>query len=759
MYSWLVWIAFTLVAIVLGLIAYCFSLRVLRMAAAFVALVTAAYLTWYGLTHPGKSPGGLSDAFTQGTGVLIRAFFLLQPAPPKSHLPGSGWIGWLAIAVLLVIGYRQLEALSQHCHARCLDTSELIPARQTERSGGGKDALTDAQPHAQQIDTSGDGKGALTDVQRHDRLAAELKFWLPAVEVRSPAIFPGGSRSSALASIAEASGVNGSGLAGAIIRFFGMLWPSPRRVRVRVWVKGAAVPAKVGALTKVAVCLDDPGTGASIGTKTLAAATLDNAACAAAGYVAQRIFAADPTAPPWCIGLADGGDLAAMLLARHERAYPETKKKIKQARDTRIGFLEKVAFSSQCAGVARYELAHLYDLTGNHFGALALHAINREQHPRFYRGRYRLAMSLEMIASLDPEKRMSKDERDIFNDILRILDRWDGTADDSKKHRVEDGESVLSDPLRSYLLEAAQQELREIGRYLTLRDVIWQSFWHRNERGVLKPYWRPRHRQSFHDGVYLAQLLVAVRQASNKKEAEPLPHGLARLLPAVQRAWNARPKRHGPIQLLVAVRQALKTDPLPRPRKVLRIATAIADDSSCIAKVLRIPYTPGRPWAPGHRPPRMVKRLRTRLRPRQYSTPSWPAAYNLACVYAAICADPDQLEACMHKTGDDRAPDDAEQMKRQLQTTLAGQVVTSLEFAITNPECEMERPSEWIAHDPDFAWLRSRCDQFPQFKNFLDTQERRDYSPCTIQHGAAAAQAPTQNNPVSKQIAGVGRAG
>ena len=144
--------------------------------------------------------------------------------PPGHHIPEPGQIGWLIIAVLLVIGYRELEAWSLHCHARCLDTSALTRARQ------------DHPP--------GDGKDVLTDMQRHDRLAAELKFRLPAVEVRAPAILPGGSRSSALASIAEASGVTGSGLAGAIIRFFGMLWPSPRRVRVRVWVEGAAGPGQ-----------------------------------------------------------------------------------------------------------------------------------------------------------------------------------------------------------------------------------------------------------------------------------------------------------------------------------------------------------------------------------------------------------------------------------------------------------------------------------------------------------------------------------
>ena len=298
-----------------------------------------------------------------------------------------------------MIGYRLLEALSQHCHARCLDTSELTHAQQTDPSGDGKGALTDVQRRDR---LAAELKGALTDVQRRDRLAAELKFWLPAVEVHAPAILPGGSRSTALASIAEASGVNGSGLAGAIIRFFGMLWPSPRRVRVRVWMDGDDRPVKIDAPTKVTVSLDDPGTGASIGTKTLAAGSLDDAACAAAGYVARRIFAGDPTAPPWSIGTADGGDLAAMLLARQVRVYPESEKEVKRARCTKIELLEEVADGSQRAGVARYELAHLHDLNGHHVKALKLHANNQEQYPRFYRGRYRLAMSLEMIASSDP---------------------------------------------------------------------------------------------------------------------------------------------------------------------------------------------------------------------------------------------------------------------------------------------------------------------------------------------------------------------
>ena len=154
-------------------------------------------------------------------------------------------------------------------------------------------------------------------------------------------ILPGGSRSSGLASIVEASGVSGSGLAGAIIRFFGVLWPGQRRVQVRVWVEGLPGKAKIKDVTTVTVSLQDPRTGASIATKTLAASDIDEAASVVAGYVARQIFAEDPTAPPWCTGAADGRDLAALLLARQVRPYPESECEVSYARQQQIKILER----------------------------------------------------------------------------------------------------------------------------------------------------------------------------------------------------------------------------------------------------------------------------------------------------------------------------------------------------------------------------------------------------------------------------------
>ena len=209
MNSWLVWIVFAAVAAMLGAVGYHFSLRTLRWVALSVTLATAVYLTVYGLTHPAQAPGSLSDAFARGADTLSSA--LIRPLSLGHRVPVPGRIGWVVTVVLLVLGYRALEAWALRRQAPCLDMSELTRARQ----GNAADAGTDAQV----------GK------QLHDWLVTELKYRLPAVEVRSPAILPGGSRPSGLASIAESTGVTGAGLAGAIIRFFGMVWPSPPRSR------------------------------------------------------------------------------------------------------------------------------------------------------------------------------------------------------------------------------------------------------------------------------------------------------------------------------------------------------------------------------------------------------------------------------------------------------------------------------------------------------------------------------------------------
>jgi hypothetical protein len=629
MNSWLAWIVTAAVAVTLGAVGYHFSLRTLRWVALTIALATAAYLTVYGLTHPGQKPGSLSDEFARSADTLSSA--LIRPFSLGHDVPAPGQIGRLTIVVLLVLGYRALEVWALRRQAPCLDTSALTSDRQ--------DNAADAAANAQ------------TGKQRHDWLVAELKFRLPSVEVRSPAILPGGSRPSGLASIAEATGVNGAGLAGAIIRFFGMIWPSAPKIQVRAWVEHTPGPVRSDGATRVTVSLADPRSGASIATKTLAAGSLDDAAAAVAGYVARHIFARDRTVPLWSVSATDGADLAALLRARQVRAYPECRSGIRDAWMRQIEILEAVAHGNLCAGVVRYELAQLYDLTGRHVEALLLHAANREQYPRFYRGRYRLAMSLEMLTN--PDSGLEEIDPATRKEVLRVLGLRSPATEDAD--RTGDGQADLVPSL----LAAAWQELQEIERYLRWRHIIWGALRHRNERSVLKPYRQPRHRQAFHDGVRVAQLLVALRQVQLAGAED------------VSRVHHAK--------------------------TIARITAAISGDSKDFVAVW--PEFPSR--TVNQQP--VPARLRTRLWPGQCSTPSWPAAYNLACAYAAL----------------------AEKADKKFQPGLIEKVVASLEFAICNPECEMERPSEWIGNDPDFSRLSGgRNDRFMEF---LDDQWKRDY--------------------------------
>ena len=641
MSSWLAWIVFSAVAVILGAVGYHFSLRTLRWVALIVALAIAVYLIVYGLTHPPKKPSSLSDDFVRSADALSSA--LIRPLSLGHHVPPPGRIGWLVIAVLLVLGYRMLEAWTLRRQAPCLDVSELTTDRQDNAAHAQTNAQTD--------------KNSQTDKERHDWVVAELKFRLPAVEVRAPAILPGGSRPSGLASIAEATGVTGSGLAGAVIRFFGMVWPSARQIQVRAWVERTSGHVRTDGVTRVTVSLSDPRSGAGVATKTLAAGSLDDAVAAVAGYVARYIFARNRTVPSWSASATDGADLAALLLARQVRGYPEIRSSIRGAWDKQIGLLHGAAQGNLCAGVVRYELAQLHDLTGKHDEALLLHAANREQYPRFFRGRYRLAMSLVMLAN--PHSGLDEIDMATLKKALQILDRCGLT------HNVADripgcGRAGLPDWLRPRLLDAARQELQEVQRYLTWRHIIWGSLRYRNERAILTPYLRLRHRQAFHDGVCVALLLVAVRQAL--------------LTPG-----EARKK-------------------LSHAKTITRIAAAISGDSKDFTNVL------------GNFPARTAKqqpitiRLRTRRWSWQCRTPSWPAAYNLACAYAALAACADA------KT----APD-----------PLVRKMICSLEFAVCNPECEMERPSEWIGHDPDFSWLDR--EKNARFTAFLQDQRKRDY--------------------------------
>jgi hypothetical protein len=692
MATYVVWVIFAVVAVLLGFVGYHFSVRTVRWFTGIVAFGLALAITAYGLTQSSPASSNLESSFARGADAVGDAFF--HPLGLGNPVSGPGRAGWVVIVILLVLGYRELEAWSLHWQAPQLDASKL----------------GDGQPSIKPDGPAGKSADGLTDGQRHQLLAAEVGFRLAAMEVRAPAILPGGSRSGGLATIAETSGFSGGGLAGAIIRFFGLLWPNPRQVQVQVWMESASKPAGPRTVTpadlaRVTVELSDPRNGATLSTKTLAAATVDEVATRVAGYVARQIFSMDPATPSWCFGAPDGGDLAALLLSRQLRVRVETPADVLRSRFEQIARLKSVAMGRRCAGVVRYELAQLYSIQGEppeqHLTALRLHAVNREQYPRFYRGRYRLCMSLEMIT--DPGFRFTDREaaRDDLAEILAILHRCRLTENqlraEDEIRPVADGSgySELTPAVRLELLKAAQQELRGVRRQLTLGRVLWAAFVHRHERAIWRVYLQGlRARQSFHDGVCVAELLVAARRRATEQRLQAEP-GLGR---------EAAEKRFRPLK--------------PRHlRLAIRVASTIAGTDQLIDSIPENPRhrNPRDPWPPASSPNRPAPpdpRDRLRWWPWSRHSVSWQAAYNTACLYAALAAQrlatAESLPVAERRAWDER-------------------VVISLERVVNNQYAEMERPYDTVSQDPDFSALRSAPEQFPAFKKFLADQRRMDY--------------------------------
>jgi hypothetical protein len=698
-----VWVIFVVVAALLGFVGYHFSVRTVRWFTGIVAFGLALAITGYGLARSGPASSNLESSFALGADAVGDAFF--HPLGLGNPVSGPGRAGWVVIVILLVLGYRALEAWALRWQAPQLDTSKLA----------------DGQPSIKPAGAAGKSVDGLTDGQRHDLLAAEVSFRLAAMEVRAPAILPGGSRSGGLATIAETSGFSGGGLAGAIIRFFGMLWPNPRQVQLRVWVESEPNPGGPRSHrrtnpTRVTVELSDPRTGATLSTKTLAAASLDEAATRVAGYVARQIFGMDPATPPWCFGAPDGEDLSALLLSRQQRVPVETPEDLQTSRKEEIRHLRGMANASLCAGIVRYDLAQLYSIQGvpyeDHLTALRLHAVNRAQYPRFYRGRYRLAMSLEMVA--DPGFSFT-DRREGLDELAGALDVLHRCQVTKKRRCGQDdirlasgGQSwELTPALRLELLAAAQGELRGVRRQLTLPHVLWAAFAHRDERGIWRSYYQGlRLRQSFHDGVCVAELLVAARLKTTEwsiaaeQGRSPAP------------AWVSNP-RH--LQLGIRVASAiagrdplLKTIPRDQRDRNSPDRWPPAPEANDVSTNINSARRHSDALAP------MEARDRLRWLPWLRRTASWQAAYNTACLYAALISE-------RRASGTSGAGLLAEEEAWE------ERVVISLERVANNPYAEMRRPYDVIANDPDFHALTSAPEQFQEFHRFLNDQRRRDY--------------------------------
>jgi hypothetical protein len=705
MTSWIVWVIFVVEAAALVFVGFWFSLRTLRWFACVTAFILTIAVARFGLTHPEYMRSNLVDSFLSGADQVTVA--LLHPLWP-GRAPAPGVAGRWIIAVALLLGYRQLEGWALRWQAPELDLSAIGRGRPADHSPD-RPAGRGGQPWHRHDDCPTAG-------QRQAQLAAELRFRLPTMEVRTPAILPGGTRTNALASIAETSGVSGAGMVSAILRFAGMFWPRPRLVRVRNWVES-------GAPTRITVLLEDVKTGLPIATKTAAGDSFNEAASMVTGYIARQIFAMDRTVPEWCYGTVDGRDLGAMQLVRLERFYAHCPKDVADSRKVQIDILSRWTGTVRTAGIVRYELAQLLALQRQYPESLHLHALNRELHPRFYRGRYRFAMSLEMITNPEPYLKNAKATWHNLAETLEIISRCgltDGTSQVCAKYLTDYRNREAGTPppkheppcmqvppdLAHLLLKIAAQELREVRAQLSAWHVVRDVLFRRDERAVWLPHWSNRHRQPFRDGVCVAELLIAIRCRLLEPGGE-------------DPSWRKHTRDRWHL------------------RRAIRITSCIAGDPALINAVLADPHgqwwpaddSEAGPADDSEARPVHLPRARDRVRwlPWQRSTASWQAAYNTACLYAAL-ADTARTRGV------------PECVPKKVLKNLENRVIFSLRRVVENPRSELERAWDWIYSDPDFHAMRDNSQVFTAFGNFLDELMQQEYpvsfmaGKCPVQH-------------------------
>ncbi len=364
-------------------------------------------------------------------------------------------------------------------------------------------------------------------------LVAALRARLSAIEVSKPSPVPGGQVGESVAAVVESTGVQGSNLASAFVELGYRILPTPRAYSVRVRIEDD--PESTDPLQQVTVELHDRTTGRSTDVITLPPLPRTCVSEHAAAFVACRVFARDPATPEWVKGKFDGEDLAAYLLSKQPRCGEKTFDSLRADRLRCLHVLERAVSDGPAAGVARDELASLYELEGRYGDALRMHALNRLHFGRdFHRGRYRLAMVLSMLASDRFGEAWPSTPLRVRQDVVRYLER--AGAYKPKQAEVTPHRFVVPRQrdfvaVRRVMLDIARDELVEIRNSLSWWRQLAACVVHRSWRSSLQPATvltprgfveRARHRRKLSSAVRIVDERAArLRGKSLPPASEP----------------------------------------------------------------------------------------------------------------------------------------------------------------------------------------------------------------------------------------------
>jgi hypothetical protein len=661
------WPALAVLLVVLWWVAYQFSRRTYRFTVGVLAAASVLAVTGYGLRLPGKHLTFESGLLAGGNALSRDMLGAFIPAGLQhSLLPGP--VGWLLLLVLIGSVLLAFDAVSVRRQQPTVNVGSVPP------SVGGSDTG----------DGNADGGGSSDSQAMHSRrvITEELKFRLPAVAVRSPASMPGGSTLASLATVVSDSEMQGSKLTAALMQAVHALEARPRIYEVQIFVDHCDDDGTVnpeGEKVLVTVDLRDARNGQTLATRILAPCSVTVAPEKIAGFTARWVFRADPSTPAWATGSYDGEDLSAYLLAQEIRSASRTYQAFADCRRRQRKILADAVRRSTNAGLMQYELAALDDLDGKTLEVLLLHLDNRVHNPRFLPARYRLAVSLAGLGGA-AGKKWPPDQPPAGGQA--------SPADQAEPTFLTREEITHKLAWSGLLRTIRGRQFRELdlpgnggysaeARQKAITDLLLTP--HPNEAQLRK----------------ISQVLLTVAYQEMR--------AYQRRMRASWLLWGALIHR----QERAAYLELLRTGPSWRRHPRRRMATP---QVALTAFKLSLQIAAGDPGAAVAVDDAQAQTLHQLGLDRVldgggkwvYGRLPWQGVYNAACLCAmsADGATPRGLDA-------------------------ARKAVTLLRLAITDPDCELDRPSEWISVDPSLARLRG----IPAFDALVRQQAYQDFDP------------------------------
>ena len=352
------------------------------------------------------------------------------PAIPESA-------GWAVAGVLALLGYRALD-------------------RRASRDDPGQVEISDLT--------------GVTDPTEAKRLTAKFRMHL-LNNVPEPAAVPGAEKDDPVNALLEATGAGGK-VIGPLVQVLRGTF-APARTSIVAAAYRPPVDADKNHQVVVDVTSKDKGGSGAASLQTALSADL---AIRCAGYwAAGWILSRSGGVPPWSRWSEDTAKELAVYFDR-------------STGDPTIKELAEASRNAPDSGLVLTMLGQRYDLAGRHRDALAQYLRASTLYPRFPVARYRLAISLSLVASDLDEHWWAADSAHREQLIRRISDFLTLTVDQgfsTAEQRTLLTPPASDDQAVELLARVASDQLEDLCELLQLWEVLDNALRHRSER----TYW------------------------------------------------------------------------------------------------------------------------------------------------------------------------------------------------------------------------------------------------------------------------------